>query len=427
MYSQKKSVDSPEWIYNTVIYQLFVRAHTKKGDFKSVIPDLDRIKNLGATLIWFMPIHPIGIKNRKGTLGSPYSVKDYRKINFDLGNEADFLLVIQEIHKRGMRVIIDWVANHCSLDNETIFSDPDWLKRDENGNLTLPHPDWNDVVNLNYRNCDLRRYIIDSMKYWIKEFGIDGFRCDVASLVPTDFWVEARIELKKVKEDILLLAESNEPELHLASFDITYESEIRKEIRRVFKEGASADNIRKMYEEQKRRFPQKAIRLRFLENNDEDRSISFFGFKETFAAAILMYMLDGVPLIWSGQESGDEDYPNWRGLFDKLEINFNTAYTESLFSFYKKLFKIRKDNDVLRDGESEFLLNSHSDDVVTFLRFNKVNAILVGVNMRATKNKIDLGLRGRGIDILNGDKVNLSQGLSIDGYSGRIIKLFSFI
>ena len=203
-YSKLNARTSPAWVRDGVIYEIFPRNFSASGDFNGITAKLDELRDLGVNILWLMPIHPNGEKLKKGTFGSPYAVKDYYGIHPDYGTTNDFKNLVIESHKRGMKVIIDLVANHTAWDS-VMMATPEFYKRDANGKITPPVPEWTDVAGLNYANPKLREYMIAMLKHWVTEFDLDGFRCDVAGMVPTDFWEQARIELQKVKPDIFML------------------------------------------------------------------------------------------------------------------------------------------------------------------------------------------------------------------------------
>src|SRR6185503_20620415 len=200
-----------DWVRDGVIYEIYPRAFSQQGNFNAITARLDELKKLGVTILWLMPIHPIGQEKKKGTIGSPYAVRDYYGINPDYGTAEDLKRLVREAHARGLKVIIDIVANHTSWDS-VMMKNPEFYERDANGKITYPH-DWSDVAELNYGNPQLRQYMTDMLKYWVREFDLDGFRCDVAEEVPTDFWENARAELEKIKPDIVMLAEGHNPAL----------------------------------------------------------------------------------------------------------------------------------------------------------------------------------------------------------------------
>ncbi len=206
---EPSSVKHPEWSKNANIYEVNIRQYSPEGTFNAFKKDLPRLKEMGVKILWLMPIQPIGELNRKGGKGSYYSVKDYKAVNPEFGTEADFKALVNEAHEMGFKVILDWVANHSAWDNPWT-ENKDWYTLDDEGNFQPPVEDWSDVIDLNYNNQDMRAAMIDALVYWVQEFDIDGYRCDVAGMVPTDFWVKAHQELDKVK-DVFMLAEDGEP------------------------------------------------------------------------------------------------------------------------------------------------------------------------------------------------------------------------
>src|SRR5688500_4701411 len=218
---ERARATAPAWVRGGVVYEIYPRDFSEAGNFAGVTAQLDRLRDLGVNILWLMPIHPIGVEKKKGPIGSPYAVRDYYAVNPDYGTPADFKRLVSEAHRRGMKVIIDVVANHTSWDNVLMKKSPEFYVRDASGKITYPH-DWSDVAELNYANPELRRYMIEMLKFWLREYDLDGFRCDVAAEVPTDFWEQARVELDKVKSDILMLAESEQPELLVRAFGLGY-------------------------------------------------------------------------------------------------------------------------------------------------------------------------------------------------------------
>src|ERR1041384_977651 len=211
---------SPEWLREGVVYEIYPRDFSAQGNFNGITERLDDLKNLGVDILWLMPIHPIGQLKKKGSIGSPYAVRDYYAINSDYGTKEDLKRLITAAHHRHMKVLIDIVANHTSWDS-VMMKWPDFYEHDAKGHITFPH-DWSDVAELNYSNPNLRRYMTDMLKYWIREFDLDGFRCDVAEDVPTDFWEKARAELDRIKPDVFLLAEGHKPDLEVKAFELDY-------------------------------------------------------------------------------------------------------------------------------------------------------------------------------------------------------------
>ncbi len=340
------SVKHPAWSYNQTIYEVNVRQYTPSGTFKEFETQLPRLKKMGVGILWLMPINPIGIKNRKGTLGSYYSVKDYLAVNPEFGTLDDLKHLVKEIHKLGMHVIIDWVANHTAWDNALASEHPDWYTKDSLGNFVPPVPDWHDVIDLNYSNKDLRKYMINALKYWVKECDVDGFRCDVASMVPTDFWIEARKELDKLKP-VFMLAESDAPELHQA-FDMTYDWNVYHALNEIAAKKTGLDSLKRVMKRDKMNFPSNAFRMQFTTNHDENSwhgtAIKRLGDAfEPFTA--FTFVIPGMPLIYSGQEAGINRSLDF---FEKDTIDFSNLKYEK---FYHTLIELKKNNKALLCGD----------------------------------------------------------------------------
>ena len=240
---------SPEWLKSGVIYQIFVRSFSPAGDLNGVTARLDDLQSLHVNILWLMPIHPDGQVKKKGSLGSPYAVRDYYAIDAALGTKDDLRRLIQEAHRRQMKVILDMVANHTSWDS-VMMAHPEFYKKDKEGHVTYPY-DWTDVAALDYSNPTLRRYMTDVLLYWIKEFDLDGYRCDAAAEIPTDFWEQTRTELDKVKPDIVMLAEAEKPELLRSAFDIDYAWPLMHAVDDVVMSGAPATSVQSTVEQQR--------------------------------------------------------------------------------------------------------------------------------------------------------------------------------
>lgn len=213
----------PAWSANATVYEVNVRQYTPSGTFQEFQTHLDRLEDLGVEVLWFMPIHPIGEENRLGSLGSTYSVRDYLGVNPEFGTEADFRAVVDEAHARGMRVVLDWVANHTSWDNGLTETHPEWYVTDASGGfIPPPGTNWTDVIELDYDQPGLRAYMIDAMRYWMDAFGVDGFRFDAVDFVPDSFWEEATAALKETDPDVFLLAEASDPGLPALGFGSSF-------------------------------------------------------------------------------------------------------------------------------------------------------------------------------------------------------------
>ncbi len=387
---------SADWINDAVIYQIFERQYSQKGDFNSITADLERIKSLGVDVIWLMPIHPIGQEKKKGTIGSPYAVKDYYGINPDYGTSADLKRLVSESHKRGMKVIIDIVANHTSWDNKLIIEHPEFYKKNEKGEIIPPVADWADVAGLDYSKPELRRYMIDMLKSWIRDYDLDGFRCDVALMIPTDFWDQARAEVDKIKSDTIWLAEAEKPDLLVKAFDLDYSWELHHAMNRAVQGDSPASEIRKVWQQQQTTFPKNAIRMRFSDNHDERRAIARFGEKGALAAQALMFTLDGVPLIYNGMEVGDTTESGYPALFEKMPVFWQIDVRRPEFPrFYKAMTALRKSSAALRRGSLTWLTNSDESRIVAFARKQGGEELIVAINLSNTPFAGNLGVKGK--------------------------------
>jgi cyclomaltodextrinase / maltogenic alpha-amylase / neopullulanase len=376
----KSARPARSWERDGVIYQIFPRAFSAEGDFNGITKRLDDLKSLGVTILWLMPIHPIGQLKKKGTIGSPYAVKDYYGINPDYGTKEDFKRLISESHRRGMKVIIDIVANHTAWDS-VLMAHPDYYKHDAKGNITYPY-DWYDIAALNYNSQPLRRYMTDMLKYWIREFDLDGFRCDVAGEVPTDFWETARSELDQIKPDIMMLAEAHKAELLEQAFDLDYSWPLHSTLTEVLQGHKPATEIRNAWEKEVCEWPKNSLHLRFSDNHDERRAIARFGERGALAASALVFTLDGVPLLYNGMEVGDTTESGAPALFERLPIFWSIRERRPEFPrFYQQIISLRRSSNALRLGRLEWLHNSDENRVVSYLRRATNEEALVVINM----------------------------------------------
>jgi cyclomaltodextrinase / maltogenic alpha-amylase / neopullulanase len=378
-FSKLSARPAPGWVRDGVVYEIFERDFSVAGNFNGITAQLDRLKDLGVTILWLMPIHPIGQEKKKGTIGSPYAVRDYYAINPKYGPKEDLLKLIREAHRRGMKVIIDIVANHTAWDS-VLMKHPDWYKHDANGKITYPY-DWFDIAALNYTNPELRRYMTDMLKYWIREFDLDGFRCDVAGDVPTDFWESARAELDKVKADIFMLAEAHKPDLEVKAFELDYSWPLHSALTEVLQGRRPASDLRAAWEKEFKEWPRGALHLRFSDNHDERRAIARFGEPAALAASAFMFTLDGVPLIYNGMEVGDTTESGAPALFEKLPIFWPIAERRPEFArFYKRIIASRQASTALRRGSVNWLHNSDESRVATYSRQTGDEETVVAIN-----------------------------------------------
>jgi cyclomaltodextrinase len=388
--TSKEGLVHPEWAKNAVLYEVNVRQYTPEGTFKAFEKHLSRLKAMGVDILWLMPVNPIGIKNRKGSLGSYYSVKDYLAVNPEYGTKEDLKQLVKKAHDLGMHVIIDWVANHTSWDNNLITEHPDWYKHDSTGKIIPPVPDWTDVAGLNYKNKELREYMTNALIYWVKEADIDGFRCDVAGMLPVSFWNEAVPKIKAVKH-VFMLAEWETPEMHDTAFDMTYSWNAYQVMNAIAKGKKTAVALDSVVKSDSAKYPADAIRMRFTTNHDEN---SWNGTEYTRLGegaktfAVLCFTMPGMPLIYSGQESA---FNRSLKFFDKDMIDWDNF---PLAGFYTQLDKLKKENMALSagsaGGDMVKVASDNNKNVYSFLRIKDNNIVFVILNLSPFEQKATL-------------------------------------
>ncbi len=333
LWQDATACDSPTWIKNAIIYEVFVRAYSDNG-FAGIINKFPHLKELGINTIWLMPTFEIGQAKRKGSLGSPYSVRDYYSVNHEFGNKEDFREFVEAAHANDFKVILGWVPNHTAWDNELINKHPDWYTKGADGLIIPPNKDWSDVADFDYNSPALRMWMTDALKYWLAEFDIDGYRFDVAALVPLDFWEELRPALHAVKADILLLAESEEKLHHTHGMDLTYASQMRDVFRNIARGKKTQHDFHQIYQHQKYSFPKNSLRMHWLENHDNKRYFRLVGPRAIYPVTSLLYLMDGVPLILMGQEWGDKKWVDASSLFENVKLDWQ-KFDRKLFNHYK--------------------------------------------------------------------------------------------
>lgn len=393
----------PKWIENAVLYEVNVRQYTQEGTFNAFASHLPALKDLGVDIIWLMPIHPIGELNRKGTLGSYYSIKDYYGINPEFGSLADFRNLVQQIHQAGMRVIIDLVANHTSWDNPLLEQHPEWYKQNSAGQIIAPVPDWSDVAALNYDNPELRAYMIEMMQYWVRDLGIDGYRCDVAALVPMDFWQQAYQQLVAIKP-VFMLAEAEAPECHLNGFHMTYASHMYWLFNDIALGKAPASDIFAKLQFEYYNYPDRSIFMRFTSNHDQNTwhgsELERYGRQGAQAFAVLTVVLPGMPLIYSGQEIAMAKRLEF---FERDPI----VWEENEFrAFYRSLFRAFHQHPCLHHYQTQITRLATDADTRVFAA--------------ALQKDQDLGLA-----LINLSSQALTCEIDFAGFSGNFEQLFT--
>ncbi len=382
-------IDHPEWSRNAVIYQINTRHFTKEGTFAAAQKELPRIKELGADILWLMPIHPIGEKNRKGSLGSPYAVKDYFGVNPEFGAFEDLKSFVDAAHTLGMYVILDWVANHTAWDNSLVTDHADWYERDWKGDFRpTPWWDWSDIIDLDYSNPELREYMTEAMKYWVAEAGIDGYRCDVAGYAPLDFWDNVRRELDEIRP-VFMLAEWQTRDLHARAFDATYAWDWHNAMHDIAANGADVGALFGYYSANESAWPADAYRMTFISNHDKNawEGTQFELFGDALEAAIVLSVVgEGVPLVYNGQEAGN---PKRLAFFEKDLIDWREHPVGDL---YKQLFALKHETRALWNGAGGArmisVLNSEPQKVLSFVRFGEKDGIFALMNFSAEEKMV---------------------------------------
>ena len=391
-----------EWMYGSNIYEVNVRQYTPEGTFEAFAKHIPRLQDMGVKILWLMPITPISKEKRQGTLGSYYACSSYTTINPEFGTLDDFKSLVQTAHNAGMKLIIDWVANHTGWDHHWSKEHPDWYLKDELGRF-YDLNGWEDVIDLNYNNNDMRKALTDAMLYWIKECDIDGFRCDMAHLVPLDFWVDARTACDAIKP-LFWLAECDVMEYHKV-FDVSYAWEWMRITEEMVKRSLSLQTKRDVLLKYSQ-YPKGANKLFFTSNHDEN-SWNGTEYEKYGAAAKAMAVFTvtwpGMPLLYSGQE-----LPNHKRLkfFEKDCIEWQPK--TQLHDFYKKLFHLLYVNPALHNHAQMYALQTGADDkVLAYLLVSNESKVLVVLNLSGN-DKIVCTIQH---ELLHADYYNLFSGL----------------
>lgn len=412
-FAQKETtVVHPEWSKNASIYEVNIRQYTPEGTFKAFQKHIPEIKKLGIKIVWFMPINPIGEKNRKGELGSYYSVKDFRAVNPEFGTLDDFKDLVKAIHNGGMYVIIDWVPNHSSWDNVLTETNPEFYKKDSLGNFMSPAADWTDVIALNYNNPKLWIYMEEAMEYWIKECDIDGFRCDHPGKIPIPFWNFTRKELEKLKP-VFMLAEIESPYFHEHAFDMSYAWEFHHLLKKIYKGEKNVTSLDNYYRKEVSNYDPDAYRMVFTTNHDEN-SWNGTVYERLGVAvktfAVLCGVVRGMPLIYNGQEA---DLNKALRFFDKDTIEWKKS---SFRDLYTKLTHLKLNNKALWNGlgggDMIRLKTNKDDKVFSFVREKENDKVFAVFNLSPENQKIEINnnlISGSYKDFTDDKKISLTS------------------
>jgi len=377
------------WSHDTSIYEVNVRQYTPEGTLAAFERELPRLAQMGVGIVWLMPVQPIGVKERKCALGSYYAIRDYTAVNPEFGTLDDFRRVVDKAHALGMKLILDWVANHTAWDHAWATSHPAYYKKNAQGQIfpvtftNGPEPEyWTDVIGLDYTHRPLWDAMLGEMAFWLKETGIDGFRCDVAGLVPTPFWEFAREALDRIKP-VFMLAEWSEPELHRKAFDMTYDWALYDVLKKVAQGQGDARDLQACVETPKQRFPRDAYRMTFTGNHDSNSwhgcDAELYGSRDAFQAmAVLTATLPGMPLIYGGQEAFFEKRLKF---FEKDPIDWKDR---GLAGFYRELLALKRHHSSLwngQHGEAAKVIDTGNRAVFRFTRGDGPERVTVSVNL----------------------------------------------
>ncbi len=375
-----EKVPAPDWARNAVIYEVNIRQYTERGKFDTFAEHLPRLKKLGVNVLWFMPIHPIGQLHRKGRLGSYYSVRDYMAINSEFGDAQSFKALVKKAHDLDMRVMLDWVANHTSHDHKWVQDHPSWHQRRAGGSLRYLM-DWVDTANLDYSQKDMRQAMIEAMLYWVKEFDVDGFRCDFATAVPADFWQEAISTLQKEK-NLLFLAEDSRSVAHLnAGFHLNYGLGLYQAMADLNSKQMVSAQLPRYLDQWMSLYPSGSAPLLYLSNHDENSwhgALDWRFGSASDAFAVLTFTLPGIPLIYSGQEAGLDKSLEF---FEKDLIVWRD---HPRFDLLSALAHLKRSSAVLSEFPREsrtHWLDVKNKEVFAFERRTKDAAVQVMVNL----------------------------------------------
>ena len=407
-----------DWLATTNIYEVNIRQYTVEGTFIAFTKELPRLKDLGVEVLWLMPVHPIGRLNRKGKLGSYYSIMDFKAVNPEFGTTDDFNDLIKQAHSLGMKVIMDWVANHAAWDNVWTTDHPEYFERDSEGNFKPPY-DWTDVIQIDHSNEAEQDAMIDAMKFWIIDFDIDGFRADLAHLTPLEFWKKARTVIEPLKPGLFWLAETEEINYHEV-FDASFTWEWMHCTEDYYKERADLRRLYNVLHKYETTFPASAYRMYFTSNHDENtwNGTEYEKYGDMAKAlAVFSFTWNGIPMIYSGQEM-----PNIKRLqfFEKDVIAWNGEY--ALHDFYKTLLKLRKKNPALRTNDpaviTHFIITSDDKSIMAYLRKNKNDGVLVLLNL--CNEKTDFVIKDQ---LIKGSFINVFSKTESDFSADTVIEM----
>ena len=385
--ANKVTLAHPEWSKDAVLYQINTRQFTPEGTFRAAQEQLPRLRELGVDILWLMPIHPIGVENRKGALGSPYAVKDYYAVNPEFGTEADFKAFVDAAHAQGFHVILDLVANHTAWDNALAKRHPDWYEKDWKGDFRpTPWWDWSDIIDLDWSEPGVREHVGGAMEYWVREFGVDGYRADVAGYVPLDFWETMRARLDAIRP-VFMLGEVQQTAHHFAAFDATYAWDWHNTSKNVAKGNGNAASFYGFYAENESLWPREAMRMTYIENHDSNAWEGTMA--ENYGPALeamtaLSFAGQGLPLVHNGMEACNAKRLEF---FERDPIDWSQGESCPYGELLKGLIAFRKANPALANGQWGAVMhkveNDRPEQLLAWVREAKGNKVLGLFNMSA--------------------------------------------
>lgn len=414
------AIKHPDWAKEAVLYQINTRQFTPEGTFHAAERQLPRLKALGVNVLWLMPIHPIGEKNRKGTLGSPYSVKDYYGVNPELGTKEDFRHFVDSAHAQGFHVILDWVANHTAWDNAMVTEHPDWYEKDWQGHFRpTPWWDWSDIIDLDWSKPGVREHVGKAMEMWVRDYGVDGFRADVAGYVPIDFWEKERARLEKIRP-VFMLAEWKTPELTRAAFDAVYAWEWHHTMVDIARGKADPTALYGYYAEADSAWPRQAMRMTYIANHDSNawEGTQYENFGDALPAAIAFsFTGEGLPMIYNGQEACNHKRLEF---FEKDPIDWSQGKDCQLGRLFTDLIAFRKANPALANnpwgGQMSKLDNDKPQQLFSWIRQVDGNTVVGLFNFSArpvTAILTDAHGAGRYTEFGSGREVAIAKGHTV--------------
>ena len=423
-------IEAPEWARDAVLYQINTRQFTREGTFAAAQKELPRLKQLGVDILWLMPIHPIGEVNRKGTLGSPYSVRDYYAVNAEFGTEAEFRSFVDAAHAQGFKVILDLVANHTAWDNQLASEHPDWYEKTWDGHFRpTPWWDWSDIIDLDWSKPGVREHVGGAMEYWVREFGVDGYRADVAGYIPVDFWETMRARLDVIRP-VFMLGEVQQTAHHRAAFDATYAWDWHHTSKRIAKGEADATGLFGYYAENESLWPREAMRMTYIENHDSNawEGTLYENYGDALPAmTALAFTGEGLPLIHNGQEACNAKRLEF---FEKDPIDWSQGKTCAYGELLAQLIAFRDANPALHNGKwgarMSQVVNDRPQQVFGWVRQqggNKVVGLFNLSNQPVEATLADGLAEGDYLEFRTGDAVSVAAGdtISLPAWGFRLL------